>query len=433
MRRALIPLTLLACSAIPGAAAAQAPAESAVSAVERARIVIGLQRTDQAGEVARSVDARILRRLVALRLVAATVDEDRRNEVLARLRSDPRVRYAEVDRRVRVVPPLIGRRLKLPLARAARTPDDQGFSVQYGLRDPGDHDIDATKAWDTTAKCAKIGVLDSGIQAGHPDLKKNLWTNDGEKAGNGKDDDGNGFVDDVHGIDLVKGSGSGKDPHGHGTHVAGIIAAKGNNDRGVSGVCWKAKLMNLRFMASDGSGYTTDAATGIVYAIRHGVHVINASYGAYNKSQSEQDAIAYAQRHDTLIVAAAGNDQEDSDRAPSYPADYDFDNIISVAASTSSDKLASFSNYGDHSVDLAAPGVEIASTWKGSDYRYLSGTSMAAPFVTATAALLRKAGDGLPYTRIRKLLLSNVDKSKAFKQTTVTGGRLNAARALADV
>jgi subtilisin family serine protease len=161
--------------------------------------------------------------------------------------------------------------------------------------------------------------------------------------------------------------------------------------------------------------------------------VINASYGSYKPSECEKEAIAYAQRKDTLIVAAAGNDDQDSDVAPSYPADYDFDNIISVAASTSADKLASFSNYGNKSVDLAAPGVEIASTWKGSDYRYLSGTSMATPFVTASAALLRKAGDGLPYTRIRKLLLSNVDKSKAFKQTTVTGGRLNAARALADV
>ena len=202
MRSALIPLTLLACSAFLGAAAAQAPPENAVSAAERARIVIGMQRADQAREVARSVDARMLRRLGALRLVVATVDEDRRNEVLARLRSDPRVRYAELDRRVRVVPPLIGRRLQLPLARSSRTPNDQGFGVQYGLRDSGDHDIDATQVWDRRTECPKVGVLDSGIQAGHPDLKKNVWTNDGEKN-NGLDDDGNGYVDDIHGIDLI--------------------------------------------------------------------------------------------------------------------------------------------------------------------------------------------------------------------------------------
>ena len=432
MRRALILLTLLACSVILGAAAAQAAPENAVSAAARARIVIGLQRTDQAGEVARSVDARILRRLVALRLVAATVDEDRRNEVLARLRSDPRVRYAELDRRVRVVPPLIGRRLQLPLARSSRTPNDEGFSVQYGLRDSGDSDIEATNAWDSQTACPKVGVLDSGIQTGHPDLKSNMWTNDGE-SNNGIDDDGNGFVDDHYGIDLIQGKNSGKDPHGHGTHVAGIIAAKGNNTRGVAGVCWKAKLMNLRFMDSHGGGYTTDAATAIVYAVRHGVHVINASYGSYKPSDGEKDAIAYAQRHDTLIVAAAGNDSEDSDQTPSYPADYDFDNIISVAASTSSDRLASFSNFGNRSVDLAAPGVEIGSTWKGSDYRYMSGTSMATPFVTATAAMLRKAGDGISYTRIRNLILNNVDRKGAFSSTTVTGGRLNAARALADI
>ena len=427
MRRALIPLTLLACSAIHGAAAAQAPSENAVTAAERARIVIGLQRTDQAGEVARSVDARILRRLVALRLVAATVDEDRRNAVLARLRSDPRVRYAELDRHVRVVPPLIGRRLQLPLARSSRTPNDQGFSVQDGLRA-----ISAPKAWNQRTKCGKIGVLDSGIQTGHPDIKKNVWRNEGE-TNNGVDDDSNGFVDDIHGIDLIADKDSSKDPHGHGTHVAGITGAKGNNNRGVAGVCWKAKLMNLRFMDSQGGGYTSDAATAIVYAVRHGVHVINASYGSYKPSDAEKDAIAYAQRHDTLIVAAAGNDSEDSDQTPSYPADYDFDNIISVAASTSSDKLASFSNFGNRSVDLAAPGVEIGSTWKGSDYRYLSGTSMATPFVTATAAMLRKAGDGIPYTRVRNLILNNVDRKGAFSSTTVTGGRLNAARALADL
>ena len=201
MRSALIPLTLLACSAILGAAAAQAPPENAVSAAKPARIVVGLQRADQAREVARSVDGRILRRLAELRLVVATVDEDRRKEVLARLRSDPRVRYAERDRRVRLVPPLIGRRLQLPLARSSRTANDQGFDVQYGLRDPGDHDIDATKVWDRRTECPTVGVLDSGIQAGHPDLKKNLWTNDREKN-NDRDDDGNGFVDDLNGDDF---------------------------------------------------------------------------------------------------------------------------------------------------------------------------------------------------------------------------------------
>lgn len=396
------------------------------SAQARDRIVVGLQRSDDAGEVARSVDGRVLRRLLALRVVALTVDEGRRAEILARLRSDPRVRYAERDRRVRTQP-LIGRRIKFLTARTSKKPNDDGYSVQDGLRN-----IAAPKAWNERTGCPKVGVLDTGIKADHPDLKKNLWTND-QETNNGKDDDGNGYVDDVHGIDLVKGKDSGIDPHGHGTHVAGIIAAKGNNNRGVSGFCWKAKLMNLRFMASDGSGNTTDAASGIVYAVRHGVHVINASYGSYKPSECEKDAIRYAQKHDTLIIAAAGNDSQNSDKAPSYPADYNFDNIISVAASTSSDNLAEFSNFGNDSVDLAAPGVEIASTWKSNEYRYLSGTSMATPFVTATASMLRKAGDGLPYTRVRNLILNNVDKSNAFKNTTISGGRLNAARSLSAI
>ena len=161
-------------------------------------------------------------------------------------------------------------------------------------------------------------MLDTGVQKDHPDLKKNLWTND-DKAGNGKDDDDNGFVDDHYGIDLIKGKGSGIDPHGHGTHVAGIIAARANNDRGVAGVCWKAKIMSLRFMDSQGSGNTSDAATAIVYAVRNGAHVINASYGTYKPSECEKDAIRFAQHNDTLIVAAAGNDSQDSDDNPSYP------------------------------------------------------------------------------------------------------------------
>ena len=275
-----------------------------------------------------------------------------------------------------------------------------------------------------------MAVLDTGIDNDHKDLKANLWRNDGEVPGNGRDDDGNGYVDDDRGVDLVDGRGSGIDGYGHGTHTAGIIGAIGNNNRGVSGLCWKSPIISVRFMDNDGRGFSSGSAEGIIYAVDHGAHVINASYGTPERSEVERDAIAYAAAHDTLIVAAAGNDDENVDKHPHYPAAYPDANVIAVAASNENDKLASFSNWGKKSVDLAAPGDAIASTSNDGKYKYMSGTSMAAPLVSAAAAMLRKQGDGLPVATIRKLLLKQADDKKAFKGKVASGGRLNVRRAL---
>jgi thermitase len=297
------------------------------------------------------------------------------------------------------VRPRIGDRLRL--GRAAGTPDDEGFSVQYSLKQSEDHDVDATNAWETRTSCAKVAILDTGIDTGHKDLKENLWRNDGEKPGNGKDDDRNGYV-------------------------AGIVAARGNNDRGVSGLCWKAQLISVRWMDADGRGYSGDAAEAIVYAVDHGARVINASYGSTTPTAVEREAIAYAAEHDTLIVAAAGNDHKNDDKQPIYPDA----NIITVAATDEKDQLADFSNYGKKTVDLAAPGDSIGSTWEDGDYRYLSGTSMAAPLVAATAAMLRKHKSA-PVKTIRKRLLNNVDHKKKLADRVASGGRLNVRRSLA--
>jgi hypothetical protein len=430
MRRALIPLMLLACSATPGAAAAQAPPENAAGA-ERARIVVGFQpgvTREQRDELLARDGAALRRFLGALRVASATVDAANRDEILARLRAEPAVAFAEIDRRLSLVRPRLGARLIL--GSAAREPDDAGFIYQYSLRDNNDHDVDATDAWERRTKCAKVAVLDTGVDQDHTDLKKNLWRNDGEVPGNGRDDDGNGYVDDDRGVDLVDGRGSGGDQHGHGTHAAGIVAAIGNNDRGVSGLCWKSKIIAVRFMDSEGRGYSSGAAEGIVYAVKHGAHVINASYGTDQPSDVEQSAIRYAAAHDTLIVAASGNDGENTDTHPHYPSNYPDENVISVAASDERDRLASFSNWGKQSVDLAAPGDGIASTWNDGDYKYLSGTSMATPLVAAAAAMLRKQGDGLPAARVRKLLLKYADDKQAFKGKVASGGRLNVRRSL---
>jgi len=430
MRRAFLPLMLLACSASLGVAPAQTPLDNAAGA-ERARIVVGFQpgvTRPQRDEVLARDGAALRRFLAPLRAASATVDAANRDQILARLRAEPAVAFAEIDRRIDLVRPRLGARL--PLASAAREPDDDGFIYQYSLRDDDDHDVDATNAWESRTRCAKVAVLDTGIDLDHEDLEKNLWRNDGEVPGNGRDDDENGYIDDDRGVDLVDGRGSGGDGYGHGTHVAGIIGAIGNNNRGVSGLCWKSQLISVRLMDSEGRGFSSGSAEGIIYAVDHGAHVINASYGTSERSDVEREAIKYAAEHDTLIVAAAGNDGENVDKHPHYPAAYPDANVISVAATNENDKLASFSNWGKTTVDLAAPGDQIASTSRGDDYEYMSGTSMAAPLVAAAAAMLRKQGGGLPVATIRKLLLKNADDKKSLKGKVASGARLNVRRSL---
>ncbi len=406
------------------------PTGRAAQADSQARIVVGFRGLSQAerNELLARFGAALRRHLPRLRAAGATVPAADRDAILARLRENENIKFAEVDRHVGLVRPRIGDRLRI--GRAARTPDDEGFSVQYSLRQSDDHDVDATNAWETRTSCAKVAILDTGVDTKHKDLKENLWRNEGEKPNNDKDDDGNGYVDDDYGVDLVRGHGSGVDKNGHGTHVAGIIAARGNNDRGVSGLCWKAQLISVRWMDADGRGYTSDAAEAIVYAVNRGAHVINASYGSTTATDVEREAIAYAAAHDTLIVAAAGNDHKDDDKKPVYPAAYPDANIITVAATDEKDHLADFSNYGKKSVDLAAPGDGIGSTWEGGDYRYLSGTSMAAPLVAAAAAMLRKH-ESAPVKKIRKLLLNNVDHKNKLADRVASGGRLNVRRSLA--
>ena len=270
MRRTLLPMMLLASSALFGSAAARTRPDDAAQA-QRARIVIGFQPgvTRRQRDEVLGRDGAVLRRfLTALRAASATVDAANRDRILARLRAEPAVAFAEVDRPVGLIRPRIGARL--PLARTARTPDDDGFIYQYSLRDDHDHDVDATNAWENRTKCAKVAVVDTGVDTGHKDLKANLWRNDGEVPGNGRDDDGNGYVDDDRGVDLVDGRGSGIDGHGHGAHAAGIIGAIGNNNRGISGLCWKSPIISVRFMDSDGRGYSSGSAEGIIYAVDHG-------------------------------------------------------------------------------------------------------------------------------------------------------------------
>ncbi len=269
-------------------------------------------------------------------------------------RNDPDVEYAEPNY----------------IYHATRTPNDTSFNELWGLHNTGqpvngtsgssDADIDATEAWDivTGNDTVVIAVVDSGVKYNHEDLAGNIWSNPGE-ALNGGDTDGNGYVDDIRGWDFVDNDNDPMDYDSHGTHVAGTIAAVGNNNRGVTGVCWTAKIMPIRGLDAAGSGFTTNLISAIEYANANGAHVINNSWGGGSFSQALKDAIDASS---AVVVCAAGNSGVDTDTTPHYPSSYTSANIISVAATDQNDNRASFSNYGATSVDVGAPGVNIYSS-----------------------------------------------------------------------
>ena len=327
----------------------------------------------------------------------------------------------------------------------AATPNDPSYSRLWGLHNTGqtggvtDADMDAPEAWDTAtgSRSVVVGVIDTGIDYRHPDLAANMWRNPGEVAGDRIDNDGNGYVDDVHGWDFANNDADPFDDEGHGTHVAGTIGAVGNNGVGVVGVSWNVSLMALKFLGADGSGSTSGAIAAVNYATRmrqnFSVNVVatNNSWGGGGASNALRDAIANGGSAGILCVAAAGNEATNNDTTPSYPANYPSDAIISVAATDAFNRLASFSNYGATTVDVGAPGVGIYSTVPNAGYASYSGTSMAAPQVTGTVALLAAANPQATAAQIRSTILSTAVPVAALAGKVATGGLVNASAALA--
>ena len=343
---------------------------------------------------------------------------------LATYRNNPTFKYIEPD---------------YTITTAATIPNDPSFGQLWGLNNTGqsggtpDADIDAPEAWDIQKGNPNlvIGVIDTGVDYNHTDLVGNIWTNAGEIAGDGIDNDNNGYIDDIRGWDFAYNDNNPMDVQGHGTHVSGTIAGKGNNGVGVTGVAWNAKIMPLKFLDDTGSGSTSNAISAINYATAKGVKLTNNSWGGGGYSQALYDAINAAGQQGALFIAAAGNESSNTDILPAYPASYNLANIISVASTTNTDGLSSFSNYGLTSVDLGAPGSGIYSTLPNNSYGTYSGTSMASPHVAGAAALVWSQNPTWTAQQVKNALMNTGDSIAALAGKTVSGKRLNVFNALA--
>ena len=336
---------------------------------------------------------------------------------------------------------------------------DPLFSKQWGM-----NDIGVKKAWEKTMGSPDmiVAVIDTGIDYTHEDLIPNLWRNSKEIPNNGIDDDGNGYIDDVIGWDFASNDNKpfdlSVDPYqllmgggnpGHGTHCSGNVAAKGGNALGIAGVAPNVKIMGLRFITEKGEGTTADAIKAIKYAVDNGAKVLSNSWGSEGEDPAEgtenkalRDVITYAQDHNVLFVAAAGNGHKgvgydnDTDKAPGFPASYDNENIISVAALDVDNKLGPFSNWGAKTVDIGAPGVNVFSTMVGNKYSdkvfsiggyevSWDGTSMATPHVAGAAALYWSAYPNKNWKDVKDALISTAKKIPAMSGKSVSEGKLD--------
>jgi subtilisin family serine protease len=336
------------------------------------------------------------------------------------------------------------------IVHALLVPDDPRYAdgSLWGLDNTGqsggaeDVDIDAPEGWDIRTGAASIivGVIDTGIRATHEDLAPNMWINPGEsgvdafgndRASNGVDDDNNGAIDDVHGINAISDDplrrGNPADDHGHGSHTAGTIGAAGDNGLGVAGVAWDVQLMALKFLSASGSGAVSDSIECMEYALANGARLLNNSWGGGPYNEALIDMIRLLRDNGVLFVAAAGNDGSSNDALRVYPASYAVDNVVAVAALERGGGLAGYSNFGYGTVQLAAPGSSILSAGieSDSDYATMSGTSMAAPHVAGVLALVAAEYPEEDYAAHINRLLGSADPLDGLHGKVLTGGCAN--------
>lgn len=325
---------------------------------------------------------------------------------------------------------------------------DEFFPKQWGLQNLGQQDpagatgvagidVNAVEAWkiQTGKREVVVAVIDTGVDYNNPDLKDNMWTNAAELSGQPNvDDDGNGYVDDVYGYSFVNGKAYADpmDDHGHGSHCAGVIGARTNNEIGMAGLNWDVQIMAVKFLSKGGSGTLEDAVLSIDYAVKNGAHILSNSWGGGPFTNALFEAIQRSHEAGTLFIAAAGNSSANNDKSEAYPANYDVPNVISVAAIDNRGRLASFSSYGKKKVHLGAPGVNVWSiTTKG--YESWSGTSMATPHVSGVAALVKANETQLSNVEIRERLISTAVRIPGLRNKVSSGGMVSAYTSLMNI
>lgn len=353
------------------------------------------------------------------------------SQTLNELKSDPDVEYAEPNYILRIATDEYAAGIN---SESYSVGDIQTMVPQAGtqfVQNFAGVGVDA--AWTTSKTLAQnsdrpiIAIIDSGVDYNH-DIFQNsgaMWVNSAETPGNGVDDDGNGYIDDIYGYNFRDRNGNPMDNNNHGTHVAGIALGATRDIFGASSTA-KVRIMALKFLGSDGSGSTSDAISAIYYAVRNGAQIINNSWGGGSYSQSLHDAMTYAYNNQVFIVSAAGNYSKNNDSVNFYPANYPVPGQVAVASSTDSDNLSGFSNYGITTVQVAAPGSFILSSIRNNQYNYMSGTSMAAPFVAGVAGLILREAPNLTGYQIRNIILNTVTTSGSLSSKVSSGGRVDA-------
>ncbi len=319
--------------------------------------------------------------------------------------------------------------------------NDPDINKQWSLTSSNDNGVSVLDAYaksHDSKSTVVVAIVDTGIDYSHKDLSANVWKNKNEIAGNGIDDDQNGYIDDIYGINTLMRDSRGnatsdnKDTEGHGTHVAGIIGAVQNNNYGIAGIAQKVKLMGIRTVPNDGDEKDADVVEAFVYAAKNGAKLINCSFG---KDKNEggmavSDAINYiGKEFGTLVIAAAGNDSVNIDNKPTYPASFDTDYLMVVASTEKDGKMSYFSNYGVQNVDLGAPGGGIYSTMPNNRFANLSGTSMASPVATGVAAEILSLRPDLTPLELKNLLMDTVTKKASFSGKLRSGGRIDLLKA----
>lgn len=383
-----------------------------------------------------------LMNLEAGNFIVAKVDSSKSLTILEELKKDPAIEYSEPNYIYKAIG-IKGRKLT----------QDPKFVDLWGLMNTGKNepagtrgnsaptgisgiDINAKKAWSITkgSKDIKIAVIDTGVDYNHPDLKNNIWTNEAELNGKpGVDDDGNGYVDDIHGYDFANNDGDPMDGNGHGTHCSGTIAAEHNNNIGIAGVMAHASIIGVKFLTDEGSGSTSDAIKAIDYATKLNVDIMSNSWGGGAHSKALKEAIERAEKKGIVFTAAAGNSATDNNSEPHYPSNYDVDNVISVAAHNYNNELAYFSCYGSKTVHVSAPGRNILSTTPNNSYDVYSGTSMATPHVSGIIGLYIAEHGRKNVKDLRDNLMKSSVFGKSYAKKTISKGRVDAYNFLTGV